>query len=172
MVATTASKLEKRRRSALKSRERDKHVYFQGIAEARYVLRRIFRIAEERAKTSGIDPLAHQALIQIYGTPDKKLRVKEIAERLDIASAFASTLITKLAKAGYVVRARDGKDGRASQISITKTGIALLHKIDESVAAEIEAFSQALSPEKRELVVSILMTYVGVSINLPQVGAR
>ena len=35
----------------------DKHAYFVGVAEARYVLRKVFRIVEEQAKKFGLDPL-------------------------------------------------------------------------------------------------------------------
>ena len=51
MDAITAKTLEQKRRKALRSRNtEDKHVYFQGIAQTRYALRRIFRIVEEKAK--------------------------------------------------------------------------------------------------------------------------
>ena len=63
----------------------DKHAYFESVAEARYVLRKVFRIVEEQAKSADLDPLAHQALIQIYGSPRMELRVNELADRLDIA---------------------------------------------------------------------------------------
>ena len=71
----------------------DRHDYFAEVAEARYVLRRVFRIAEEQARDAGLDPLAHQALIQIYGSPDRRLRVAQLADRLDITPAFASSLL-------------------------------------------------------------------------------
>ena len=55
------------------------HDYFVDVAEARYVLRRVFRIAEEQAKAAGLEPLTHQALIQIYGSPERRLRVNGLA---------------------------------------------------------------------------------------------
>ena len=44
--------------------------YFHGVAEARYVIRRIFRIVDEQAKSAGLEPLEHQALIQLFGAPE------------------------------------------------------------------------------------------------------
>ena len=73
-----------------------RHDYFAEVAEARYVLRRVFRISEEQARAAGLDPLAHQALIQIYGSPERRLRVNQLAERLDITPAFASSLLKSL----------------------------------------------------------------------------
>ena len=166
MDAINAKTLEQKRRKALRSRNtEDKHLYFQGIAQARYVLRRVFRIVEDKAKDYGIDPLAHQALIQIYGSPDMGLRVKEIAERLDISSAFASTLIKDLVTKGYASRTRGGDDGRATRVAITKPGIALLHNIDNDVTLAIDHFGQQLTAGQKEQVLSILMTYVGISID-------
>lgn len=167
MDAITAKALEQKRRKALRSRNtEDKHLYFQGIAQARHVLRRVFRIVEDKAKEYGIDPLAHQALIQIYGSPDMGLRVKEIAEKLDISSAFASTLIKELVEKGYADRTRGGDDGRATRVAITKAGSALLHKIDSDVTQHIEHFSRQLTSTQKEQVLSILMTYVGISISI------
>lgn len=166
MDAINAKTLEQKRRKALRSRNtEDKHVYFQGIAQTRYALRRIFRIVEEKAKEYGIDPLAHQALIQVYGSPDMGLRVKEIAERLDISSAFASTLIKDLVAKGYASRTRGGADGRATRVAISKAGIALLHKIDSDVTLNIDYFGHQLTASQKEQVLSILMTYVGISID-------
>jgi len=166
MDAVNAKTLEQKRRKALRSRNTDdKHHYFQGIAQARYVLRRVFRIVEDKAKEYGIDPLAHQALIQIYGSADMGLRVKEIAERLDISSAFASTLIKDLVEKGYASRTRGGADGRATRVAVTKTGIALLHKIDSDVTLHIDYFGHQLTGAQKEQVLSILMTYVGISID-------
>jgi DNA-binding MarR family transcriptional regulator len=166
MDAINAKALEQKRRKALRSRNtEDKHVYFQGIAQARYVLRRVFRIVEDKAKEYGIDPLAHQALIQIYGSPDMGLRVKEVAEKLDISSAFASTLVKELVEKGYASRTRGGDDGRATRVAATKSGIALLHKIDGDVTMHIDYFGHQLSAAQKEQALSILMTYVGISID-------
>jgi len=75
-----------------KARDKDRHAYFVGVAGARYVLRKAFRIVEERARKFDIDSLAHQTLIQIYGSADLAFQVNQIAVRLDISAAFASSL--------------------------------------------------------------------------------
>src|SRR5882762_9788824 len=109
MRVIDAARLERGREKAVKARvTADRHPYFHGVAQARYVLRKVFRLVEEEAKRAGIDPLAHQALIQIYGSEKGALRVKEVAERLDISPALSSSLIKLLVAKGYVARARDG----------------------------------------------------------------
>src|SRR5215467_8164948 len=105
MLIVDAARLEKRREKAVKARKlSDRRPYFLGVAAARYVLRKVFRLVEEEAKRAGIDPLAHQALIQIYGSEKGALRVKDVAERLDITPAFSSSLINHLVAKGYVAR--------------------------------------------------------------------
>ena len=99
MLLVDAARLERRRATAVKARGRqDRHPYFFGVAQARYLLRKVFRLVEEQARCAGIDPLEHQALIQIYGSETGALKVREVAERLDITPAFASSLIQTLGR--------------------------------------------------------------------------
>ena len=139
------------------------HAYFGNVAEARYVLRRVFRIAEEQARERGLDPLAHQALIQIYGSPDRQLRVSQIAERLDIAPAFASTLVSGLEADGHVVRARDPDDQRVTRVSVTATAIDLLAAIDAAVEFHVSYFAAQIPEAQRARALSTLKFYVGLA---------
>jgi DNA-binding MarR family transcriptional regulator len=165
VVQVDAARLERGRAKAARSRgTADRHVYFQGVAEARYLLRKVFRLVEDEAKRAGIDPLAHQALIQIYGSETSALRVKELAERLDIAPAFASSLVKALVAGGYVSRSRDKKDARVAWAKVTGRGRALLHRIDEGVQAHVEYFTGQIGPAQTEAALSILMFYAGASL--------
>jgi DNA-binding MarR family transcriptional regulator len=168
MRAVDAQRLERGREKAVKSaRAADRHLYFYGVAEARYVLRKVFRLVEEEAKRAGIDPLAHQALIQIYGNEAGALKVKDVAERLDIAPAFASSLVKALAAKGLVVTARDKEDSRVSWVKNTKEGRLLLHRIDEQVQVHVDYFTRGLSSLQTEAALSVLMFYAGVSLKPP-----
>lgn len=164
-IAVDAGRLERKRREAVKLRAvADRHRYFEGVAMARYVLRKVFRLVEEQAKLAGIDPLEHQALIQIYGSPDMKLRVKDVAERLDIVATLASNVLKSLERRGYVARVRSEADQRAMLASVTARGIRLLHHIDEQVHDHVDYFTRQLSLETREAALSIMMFYIGVSL--------
>jgi DNA-binding MarR family transcriptional regulator len=160
-----AARLERGRERAVHAREKqDRHLYFYGVAEARYLLRKIFRMVEEEAKGAGIDALAHQALIQIYGSEAESLRVKEVAERLDITPAFASSLIKSLAAKGLIARTRDRSDSRVTWIRATKEARVLLHRIDEQVQIHVDYFTRSLTAQQTEAALSILMFYAGVSL--------
>jgi DNA-binding MarR family transcriptional regulator len=167
-IVISSNRLEKKRREAIRSRTVvDRHRYFEGVAQARFVLRKVFRLVEEQAKLAGLDPLEHQGLIQIYGSPTKRLRVKEVAERLDIAPAFASGLVKSLERRGYVTRVRSEDDQRVVFSAITAKGMNTLHGIDEQVQIHVEYFAQQLDRNTREAVISIVMFYVGISLAAP-----
>ena len=168
MRVVDAKRLERGREKAAKARvTADRRPYFQGVAQARYVLRKVFRLVEDEAKRAGLDPLAHQALIQIYGSSTGTLRVKDVAERLDITPAFASSLVKALVARGLIATKRDKQDSRVNWVQVTKEGRALLHRIDEQVQFHVDYFTRGLSSEETEAALSILMFYAGVSLGPP-----
>jgi DNA-binding MarR family transcriptional regulator len=165
MPAVDIQRVERKRRAAERSRSSPSmHSYFAGVAKARFVIRKAFRIVEEQAKALGIDPLDHQALIQIYGSPSSRLQVNQIAEKLDIAPAFASSLVSTLVKGGLALRQRDKADQRVTFVSVTAAGENLLYEIDEQVRFHVEYFTRQLTQDEREHALSILLFYVGATI--------
>lgn len=165
MRIVDAARLERRRASAVKARVAlDRHPYFQGVAAARYLLRKVFRLVEEQARLGGLDPLAHQAMIQVYGSDNGALKVREVAERLDITPAFASTLIQSLESRGLMLRSRDREDQRVIWITVTARGRALLYRIDEQVQSAVDLFTGALPDNRTEAAISILLFYAGVRL--------
>ena len=140
----------------------DRHDYFAAVAEARYVLRRVFRIAEEQARESGLDPLAHQALIQIYGSPERRLRVAQLAERLDITPAFASSLLKTLDADGMIDRRRDADDHRVTWVSVTAAAIEKLVAIDAAVGFHVDYFAAQIPAKDRKRALATLKFYVGL----------
>lgn len=155
-------KIEKRSAAAARARNgADKHEYFVAVAHVRYILRKVFRIIEDKAKELGLEPLSHQALIQVYGSPDQELRVSELAERLDIAPAFASSLIKGLVTSKYLKRDSDSTDGRVTILKITASGRTICDRIDDEVKPHVDYFTSQLTTEERETALSTLMFYIG-----------
>jgi DNA-binding MarR family transcriptional regulator len=152
------------RRSAATERSRngaDKHEYFIAIAHVRYILRKVFRLVEDKAKELGLESLAHQALLQVYGSPNQELCVSDLAERLDIAPAFASNLVKGLVGAKYLKRESDEKDARVTILKITAAGRSICDKIDSEVKPHVDYFTSQLTADERETALSTLMFYVG-----------
>jgi DNA-binding MarR family transcriptional regulator len=136
--------------------------YFQGVAEARRIIRKVLRIVDEQAKSAGLDPLDHQALIQIFAAPSP-LRVIDVADRLDIAPAFASRLIKRLEEMGLVTRSPSEDDKRSTYVRATEQSRDLLASIDARVSREIEYFRQHLSEAERGAALGIFAFYVGAN---------
>lgn len=156
-----------RRRGAVAEKARgthNKHAYFADVAQARYILRKVFRIVEEQAKKFDLDSLAHQLLIQIYGSPDMELQVSQIANRLDITPSFSSSLVRQLADKNLVARRRAKHDQRVTYVAITAEGRQIMDTIDENVKFHVDYFVSQLQPEEREGALSILMFYVGARL--------
>jgi DNA-binding MarR family transcriptional regulator len=152
-------------------RQRHLKEYFRGIAQARYTVRRVFRIVDEQARRAGLDPLQHQALIQIFGAGEAALRVNDVAERLDIAPAFASRLVRELAAKGLVSRDASDTDRRITLVSVSDAGRELLAQIDRDVHVHVTYFQSQLSEEERLAALVIFAFYVGVSLEDEDVKA-
>jgi DNA-binding MarR family transcriptional regulator len=143
------------------AREGSFHGYVQALAQTRFVLRRIMRILDEQASAHGLDPLAHQSLLQIYAT-DGGLTVSQLAERLDIAPAFGSRLVGQLDKQGLIVRTPHPTDRRASIISTSEAGLARLREIDRAIFSKIRIFQDDLSELEKFGTLGVFASYVGL----------
>lgn len=137
------------------------HDYMQIVAQARYVIRKVQRIIDECVRSNGLEPLEHQALIQIYGAADHKLPIGHLAERLDIVSALASRLVQQLEGRGLVRRTPSLRDRRATYVGTTPKGVARLYAIVEDVHHEVGYFRSKLTPPERQAAHEIVAFYVG-----------
>jgi DNA-binding MarR family transcriptional regulator len=135
--------------------------YMQVVAQARYVIRKVQRIIDECVRSNGLEPLEHQALIQIYGAAEHKLPIGHLAERLDIVSALASRLVQQLEGRGLVRRTPSLRDRRATYVGTTPKGVARLYAIVEDVHHEVGYFRSKLTPQERKAAHEIVAFYVG-----------
>ena len=120
--------------------------YMHSVAQARYVVRKVVRIVQEEAKRAGLDPLEHEALLQIYGAgSDELLSVNRLAELLDVAPALASRVIKALAAKGFVRREQSGTDKRVTLVAATDAGVAILRTVDREVHVHIDYFRKQLT---------------------------
>jgi len=137
--------------------------YVHSIAQARYVVRRVLRIVDDQAKHFGLDPLQHQALLQIYGASEDGLPVNRVAERLDIAPAFASRLTKELESKGLVRRSQSSDDRRVTTVTTTEDGVEVLRRIDDAVHLHVEYFQKQLGNHDRMAALAIFAFYVGMA---------
>ena len=143
----------------------DYHSYVSGIAEARHAIRKVFRIVDEQAKKVGLDPLEHQTLLQVYGSPEQMLHVNSIAHRLDIAPAFASRLVRQLEGVGYVRRVPSSADRRVTEVHMTDKGREIIRSIDSDVRIHVDYFQRNLPEDAKTTALSIMAFYVGIDLS-------
>jgi DNA-binding MarR family transcriptional regulator len=144
--------------------------YFHGIAEARYVVRKVFRIVDEQAKAADLEPLEHQALLQIFGAL-APLRVIDLAERLDIAPAFASRLAKRLEDRDLVVRSPAPEDRRSKYLAATPGARELLADIDKNVHLHVDYFQRQLRDDERVAALGIFAFYLGAAPSVKELEA-
>ncbi|AMN41498.1 MarR family transcriptional regulator [Rhodoplanes sp. Z2-YC6860] len=151
-----------RTKSRLRSRDaEDLQEYFTAVAQVRYIMRKVFRMIDDDAKKLGLDPLAHQALLQVYGSGKRGLRVSALAERLDIAPSFASNIVKHLVTEKLLRRGSDVSDMRAAVVTLTSEGRELCRDVDAQARVRVDALISRLEPEERKVARSILMFYTG-----------
>ena len=100
------------------------------------------------------------------------LRVKEVAERLDISPAFSSSLVKLLVAKHYVTRERDKEDSRVAWVKVTKKGQDVLLRIYQQVQIHVDYFTSSIPQEETEAAFSVMMFYAGVSLKGTKPGTE
>lgn len=137
--------------------------YMHTVAQARYVVRKVLRIVNEQAKCAGLDPLDHQALVQLFGSErGETLSINRLAERLDIPPALASRVTKRLADQKLVYRQQSDTDKRVTEVKLTDEGLALLKGIDREVHIHVSYFSEQLTDDDRLSLMAIFGFWAGL----------
>jgi DNA-binding MarR family transcriptional regulator len=93
--------------------------------------------------------LAYDVLIELYGAPDRRLRMHELAERVVLSRSGLTRLVDRLEAEGLLIRDRCGTDRRGAYAVITEQGIAALRRTWPIYARGIaEYFAQWLTLEE------------------------
>jgi DNA-binding MarR family transcriptional regulator len=150
----------------------DFRAYMHSVAQARYVVRKVVRIVHEQAKHAGLDPLEHEALLQIYGTgSDELLSVNKLADLLDVAPALASRVIKSLAAKDLVRRQQSGTDRRVTLVAATDAGVAILRTVDREVHVHIDYFRKQLKESDRLALMAVFAFWAGLDADSKIGGA-
>jgi DNA-binding MarR family transcriptional regulator len=129
-----------------------------------HLLRRAhFRAEEifnERAGRFGLTPRQKALLIVAYRHPGANQ--SELAERIAIDRNTIAEMLSRMVKAGLLVRSKDPGDARSNRLYITPRGIGLLKEIMPVDRTVEHAVMETLPPEYRPLFVKCLKRMVGV----------
>jgi DNA-binding MarR family transcriptional regulator len=142
--------------------EQSIQVRMAAVADARYLLRRAFRIIDEEARNAGLEPLEHQLIVQLRGVPTLTLTVTELASRLDIQLGLVSRLTRRLEERGFAIRSRSSEDLRVTLITATEKAIDLAKIVAERIRPRYLVLQNELPFERRKAAVAIWAGIFGV----------
>ncbi len=121
----------------------------------------------QAAEIGGLTPTQLHVLRFVAGRDPVAMRVKEIAADLGVTQPTATDAISALERKGHVRRAASQADRRAVGVTITESGLALLHRTYDAPGATVAAVA-GLDRAEQE---SLLLSLVKVIRNLQETGA-
>ncbi|MCF3947246.1 MarR family winged helix-turn-helix transcriptional regulator [Acidiphilium iwatense] len=96
---------------------------YRTLAEFRYALRRFLSLSETAARSAGLTPRQHQALLAIKGADGAApIGLGDLAERLALHHNSMVELADRLADSGLVSRIPDSTDRRRVRLALTPAG--------------------------------------------------
>jgi DNA-binding MarR family transcriptional regulator len=125
---------------------------YQALAAFRHALRRFLEFSAAAARTAGLPPQQHQALLAIKGFPGRDpMGVGELAAQLCVRPHSAVGFVDRLARRGLVRRVPSKDDHRRVQVQLTARGEALLARLSAAHRDEL----RRVGPELRQALEKI-----------------
>ena len=119
---------------------------YQALAAFRHALRRFLEFSTAAARTAGLPPQQHQALLAIKGFPGgDPVSVGDLAVQLCVRPHSAVGFVDRLARRGLVRRVPAKDDHRRVQVRLTARGEALLARLSAAHRDEL----RRIGPELR-----------------------
>jgi DNA-binding MarR family transcriptional regulator len=108
---------------------------------------------EAALKEEGLPPLGwYDVLWPLYRAPDRRLRMKELAEEVVLSRTGLVRLVDRIERAGLLRREPVPGDGRGAYAVITEDGAEMLRRMWPTYARGIrEAFLQQLGDDREAL---------------------
>jgi DNA-binding MarR family transcriptional regulator len=122
---------------------------YETLAAFRHALRRFLAFSAREARTAGLSPQQHQALLAVKGQADgDRLSIGVLADRLQLRPHSAVGLVDRLVRRGLVRRERSADDRRQVWVALTARGEALLASLSAAHRDEL----RRVGPELRALL--------------------
>ncbi|HEY4456735.1 MAG TPA: MarR family transcriptional regulator [Pseudonocardiaceae bacterium] len=84
------------------------------------------------------------------------IRVGELAHRVYCSQPTATTVVNALAAAGLVERIKDTEDGRAIKVSLTESGMGMLHGVGRQEAAFLDTIMNELPDDEKATMIAAI----------------
>jgi len=111
----------------------------------------------ETLKSLGVTPAQYNVLRILRGAGGAGLCRHEIGDRLVAQVPDVTRLLDRMEEAGLVTRERSAEDRRLVRTRITETGLQLLARADEPLAALHARQLAALTPEQLRSLIDLLV---------------
>jgi DNA-binding MarR family transcriptional regulator len=150
-VGMAASKTAQRRpRRAWASDPADRGdasgVDYSALARFRHELRKFQAFSKTAAKTAGLTPQQHQALLAVRGFSNSApVSVGDLADFLLIRPHTAVELVDRMTRLELFARVVDDTDGRRVLVKLTKEGERRLQGLSQAHLRELRAIGPALA---------------------------
>ena len=122
--------------------------------------RRVRRSYADALAQWHVTPSQSRAL-RVLASREEGMRPSVLAEDLRIAPRSATEVVDALVDRGWVQRAPDPTDRRATTLTLTATGLELVARIDEVRREASERVLDVLPAEQRRTLHEILTVVVG-----------
>jgi DNA-binding MarR family transcriptional regulator len=110
----------------------------RALAEFRYQLRRFIRFSEQSARQQ------HQLLLAVIASPDARLTIGQLAERMQLLPHSTDELIKRAEENGLVERSRSSDDRRVVHVAATAAGRTAVRRLSSAHRAELKKWAPAL----------------------------
>lgn len=119
---------------------------YMALASFRQALRSFLHFSGEAARSAGLSPQQHQALLAIKGFSDgdEMLTIGELAERLYLRHHSTVGLVDRLAKRRLLKRVPSAADRRKVHVMLTAQGESLIDKLSSAHRAELRRIGPGL----------------------------
>jgi DNA-binding MarR family transcriptional regulator len=116
-------------------------------------------IIDRQLTSAGKIPLQwYDVLIELYEAPERKLRMRELADKVVLSKSGLTRLVDRLEETGYLKRDLDPNDRRSFFASITPEGIDALRDAWVIYSKGIEQyFGKHLSEEEAQLLSKLFL---------------
>lgn len=134
-----------RTKKPVSTKRRPSQADYEALAEFRYLIRRFLEFSQDAARSKGLAPAQHQALLAIKGQPrGAGMTIGDLAERLCVRHHSAVELVGRLVTAGLVVRRADAADHRRVMLGLTRAAEVLLAELSAAHLSEIARLRPSL----------------------------
>lgn len=110
---------------------------YRTLAEFRFELRRFQRFSEQAARSAGLTPQQHQALLAVRAAGDAGMLVGDLADRLLLQPHSTSELVRRLVEHNLATREHPDADRRQVRIALTEKASSILASLSSSHRSEL-----------------------------------